>query len=52
MDEIIERYLKLIRLLEEDCDAFCDVAKGDILEMYRHVMDKETENVKLHFRLL
>ena len=52
LDEILERYLNLIHLLEEDRDAFYKVAKGDILEMYRHVMDKEMENMKHYFHLL
>lgn len=52
MDEIIDRYLRLIHLLEEDRATFRDVAKGDILEKYRQITDKEIENVKHYFHLL
>ncbi len=52
MDEIISEYRKLLELLDEEKESIVRSMQGELMEIYREILQKERENVEKNIHML
>lgn len=52
MDEIISEYRKLLELLDEEKDKIARSMQGELMEIYREILQKEREKVEKNMYMI